>query len=123
MFKKVATYIIGIALVAAVTAIINNHMRSSGNSKVLLSMASSMQEMAVSMDQISEQNQALILLATFRTDPWSGKMAAERQDRLYDLLVEKGFKIAHGEMPDIKQIQRDLAPDLIPPDFFETFSK
>ena len=123
MFKKVATYLIGIGLVAVSTAVINNHIRSSNNSEALLSVAASMQEMAVSLDQISQQNQALILLSTFRTDPWSGKMMEAYQACWIDWVKEQDPTITMTDFPDIGEIQRRYAADLVPKDFFESFTK
>ena len=73
-------------------------------------------------DSISAQNkrlESLIVLATFRTDPWSGKMMMAYQDGWVDWVKSQDEDIMLEDMPDIRRIQREFASDLVPDSFLD----
>lgn len=68
---------------------------------------------------LTDQQKALVLLATFRSDPWSGRMQVVFQDRLFDLISGSFPDMKHSDMPDVRGIQREYANDLIPEGFLD----
>jgi hypothetical protein len=100
-----------------------NHLEESGHviekrvssleSSVLL-LDTNVSKLVLSIDKLTDQQRSLILLSTFRTDPWSGAMMDRFQDEWYDLLKDVMPDLKHSEMPSIGKIQRDLASDLVP---------
>lgn len=107
MLKKIWLYLACAATLAAGTTILNNHIRSTSNTQML-------KEILARQEQMMKQNQALILMATFRTDPWSGKMMSAFQDEWYDLIVQVMPDMRHSDMPSVEEIQRRYAADIVP---------
>jgi len=71
---------------------------------------------------IADQNEkleALVLLATFRTDPWSGRMMIGYHEYLMDALLKAGLDIHEPGMTTIRNIQSTHAGGLIPDGFLK----
>jgi hypothetical protein len=67
-----------------------------------------------SMEAQNEQLGALIILATYRTDPWSGRMMSQLQEDWFDILAPTipGLKLAM--LPDVVDIQKKYESELAP---------
>ena len=121
MGKKILIAVVSGVLISASSVIVNNHIRSISNARAMNSLTDSVDKVVTQLETISRQNQALILVTTFRTDPWSGEMMKEFQDQWYDLLKPIYPELKHSDIPDVDSIQKKRAADLIPPDFFDSY--
>lgn len=123
MFKKVLIAATSAFVITCGTAIFNNHIRSRNNERMTTEMANSMKDVVTQLETISGQNQALILITTFRADPWSGEMMEDFQNEWFDLLKPIYPELKHSDIPNVKDIQKNRSQELIPPNFFEDFGK
>ena len=80
---------------------------------------STLDSLADSIDAQNKRLESLIVLATFRTDPWSGKMQVMLQEEWFALMEAKGIAVAQADRPDIRRIQREFASDLTPDGFID----
>jgi hypothetical protein len=67
----------------------------------------------------NEQLERLVLLATFRTDPWSGKMMLAYHRGWLDWVKRQDPDTVMKDMPDVYRIQREYADDLIPQEILD----
>jgi hypothetical protein len=88
-----------------------------GLTKAVQSLDKSVGVLAKAADVSNEQVKQLFILATFRTDPWSGKMMLAYHRGWLDWVKAVDPDITMGDMPDVFQIQRDYADELIPKEF------
>lgn len=111
MFKKIiigaGATIVSAAVIWSSTAIVKNHYRSKANETIT-------SDISKTLNRIADQLDSLTLIATFRADPWSGTMMEAYQDGWVDWVREQDPDIKLADMPNVKQIQRENAQDLIP---------
>jgi hypothetical protein len=79
----------------------------------------SIKDLVDATEKQNEQLGRLVLLATFRTDPWSGKMMLAYHRGWLDWVKEQDPQISMKDMPDVYRIQREYADDLIPGEVLE----
>jgi hypothetical protein len=72
-------------------------------------------ELVNSLDNLAEKQDALIYLATYRTDPWSGAMMQAYHEGWIDWVLKQDPDTKLASLPKVREIQKELADDLAPP--------
>jgi len=91
--------------------------------KTLGSFNASVGGLTKAINAQSHQIKSLILLATFRTDPWSGQMQVVLQESWFELMEKQGIVIKQSDRPDVRAIQRDFQGDLLPDELKEALNE
>ena len=73
-----------------------------------------LRELTESINGQNSQLQALIVMSTVRSDPWSGKMMVEFQSEWFDIMRPILPDLTLSDIPDVYQIQKNHAKELLP---------
>jgi hypothetical protein len=98
---------------------IRQEAQNEATQMVISRLADSVDELGDSLDAMAKQQEALVMVASFRTDPWSGAMMSDFQDQWFDLIKPIMPNLNHSDMPDVHTIQGKHAADLLPDGIFE----
>jgi len=73
-----------------------------------------LRDLTASINGQNSQLQALIVMSTVRSDPWSGKMMVEFQSEWFDIIQPLLPELNLSDIPDVYHIQKNHAKELLP---------
>jgi hypothetical protein len=80
-------------------------------SEAVSEMGTNFDRMATAMEAQNDKLERIVMLATFRTDPWSGRMMVKYHSDWINWVMSQDPDFRMSDGPDVYSIQHEFAPD------------